>query len=305
MKKIKQVTVIVSVLMLLITNVYQVWSYPKDFFEVMPQTKVHLYSTQVLKDVFEKTYYEQSWVSVREAFSEITKNVSWDSDNNIAYITNNGRSLVLNFSDQDLSADDNYLLVPDEYKKYTEGTAYLDPKWLFKLFEETETIYCFNNYFAENWFKDFNKVVKNEREIEYGEYNWVPIRDVFGKFMDIISWNSSKKIAYITNNNQELVFNFSGEAVELQDNQFLVPDDHMRLIDGTTHINIYWIAWIFDIHEYEDYSDKDLAARWFTPEREELRQSLYFLDIVEMSYIYDMRSNIFNIFIKFKGGVNY
>ncbi|BBI32115.1 stalk domain-containing protein [Cohnella abietis] len=127
---------------------------------------------------------------------------------------------------------------------------------------------------------------KKVKEFKYKE-QFIPVRDLFGPYVDSIKWDNKTKIAVVSNNSSELVLNFSGKNIVAKENQVVLPTEWIRVNKGRIEINAFVVAYLFD--KYSDsYGDN---------ERDQWEEELAFLDIKESEGIPGVRDGYLHVYI--------
>ncbi|MDD4571960.1 MAG: hypothetical protein PHN47_05710 [Clostridia bacterium] len=116
------------------------------------------------------------------------------------------------------------------------------------------------------------KTGKYVSRVKYNHSYWIPLREIFAPHIESVNWEHKNKIAYLQNDDKVLVFNFSGQELEINSNQFLVPSKHAKMIDGKTYVDGLWVGWLFD-------RNADSAITGDDPTRQSLEKELSFLNI--------------------------
>jgi hypothetical protein len=119
------------------------------------------------------------------------------------------------------------------------------------------------------------------------ETTYIPIRDLFKGFP--ISWDNERKVATVKNLEFELVLKFSNKEITASSNQVILPSDTVRLSKGTSQINAFALAYIFD--KYGDAVED--------PERNIWKEKLDFLDI-ETEGVSGVRDGYMHVYVVYK-----
>ena len=99
---------------------------------------------------------------------------------------------------------------------------------------------------------------------------YIPVKDIFKASGATIKWDKKKKITTITNEDHELILNFSGKPISAGKNQVVVPEDWVKLNKGVSCFDAFTLAYIFEVAA--DDSDQE-RLNW--------QEQLSFLNIKE------------------------
>ncbi|NGM84694.1 hypothetical protein G5B47_20030 [Paenibacillus sp. 7124] len=103
---------------------------------------------------------------------------------------------------------------------------------------------------------------------------YIPIKDIFAKQVDSLTWDNTKKLATITNEGKQLLINLSGKSIAASDNQVILPSEWVRIVNGRVSLNAYVLAFIFD-----RYADRYNDTEQVSAERAQWESKLSFLNI--------------------------
>ena len=109
--------------------------YDKSWDRPSKGSIVRLFSTETQKFVSEVTYNHSYWIPIRAIFAPHIESVDWEHKNKVAYLKNNDKMLVFNFSKQELEVKPNQFLVPSKHAKMIDGKTYVDGLWVGWLFD--------------------------------------------------------------------------------------------------------------------------------------------------------------------------
>ena len=114
---------------------------------------------------------------------------------------------------------------------------------------------------------------------------YIPIKDLFGGYVDSVSWDAKKKVALVGNQGKVFVLNVSGKEITPLSNQIVAPTEWTRISKGSVEIKASVIAYVFDRYG-NTYKDK---------EREAWREKLDFLDIKETDGLPGIRDGYLHV----------
>lgn len=87
----------------------------------------------------------------------------------------------------------------------------------------------------------------------------IPVKDLFGKIVEKITWDNKNKVAIIESNGKSLVLGQSGQYVA-KNNQLVLPRGWSYLKDGRTFIHLPYLAYVFN--RYGNYTQNSEEIKW-------------------------------------------
>ncbi|MBO7744355.1 hypothetical protein I8J29_09130 [Paenibacillus sp. MWE-103] len=118
--------------------------------------------------------------------------------------------------------------------------------------------------------------------------NWIPVRFLFGRTSDQITWDNNTKTAAIVRNGEKLLFCL--KDVTGSKDEVVWPKQWFRLRDGRTFLDIIYLNQIFD--RYGNYEAGSEERAW--------AQKLSFLGISYIDSQYGGKDSIEHVFIMVK-----
>ncbi|MFC4811390.1 stalk domain-containing protein [Paenibacillus sp. GCM10023250] len=119
------------------------------------------------------------------------------------------------------------------------------------------------------------------------ENNLIPVRFIFERTANQITWNSKTKTAAVVRNGRQLVF--SSKDITGSKNLIMWPKKWFTFKDGRTYVDMVYLNQIFD--RYGDYEPNSEESAW--------AQKLSFLGISYIDSIYGGKDSIEHVFIDF------
>ncbi|MBB3132285.1 hypothetical protein FHS19_007014 [Paenibacillus rhizosphaerae] len=117
--------------------------------------------------------------------------------------------------------------------------------------------------------------------------NFVPIRFLFEKTSEQITWNNKTKTATVIKNGKRILF--TTKDIKGSINQIVWPKGWLILKDGRTYIDMIYLNQIFD--RYGNYETNSEESAW--------EQKLGFIGIAYIDSIYGGKNSTEHVFVMF------